>query len=130
MTEEEKYIITQFKENIIGHYHKIAIYGIGKNTELILNAFPGAPIAGLLDSAYDGQELFGKRMLAEDEIIKEQIDVIVIVARKSVQGIIYPRIEKYEGGGYVLLMSKEKMLENEKYVWSLIFRNIQWDMKM
>ena len=54
---------------------------------------------GLMDSAYEGKELFGKRMLTEDEIIRGKIDVIVIVARKSVQSIIYPRIKKFEGLG-------------------------------
>lgn len=96
IVREEKYIIDQFRENIIGHYSKIAIYGIGKNTQLLLETFPEAPIIGLLDSSYGGKELFGKRMLTEDEITEEKIDVIVIVARKSVQSIIYPRIAKYE----------------------------------
>lgn len=96
IVREEKYIIDQFRENIIGHYSKIAIYGIGKNTQLLLDTFPEAPIIGLLDSSYGGKELFGKRMLTEDEITEEKIDVIVIVARKSVQSIIYPRIAKYE----------------------------------
>ncbi|MCM1217601.1 MAG: hypothetical protein NC548_24180 [Lachnospiraceae bacterium] len=97
MTTEERYIIDQFRENIIGHYSKIGIYGIGRNTQLLLDVFREAPIIGLLDAAYDGKELFGKRMLTEDEINEETLDVIVIVARKSVQGIIYPRIAKWEG---------------------------------
>ena len=117
MTEEEKYIIDQFGKNILACYQRIAIYGIGKNTELLLRVYPEAPVIGLLDSAYDGAELFGRRMLCDKDITKENIDVIVIVARKSVQGIIYPRIAKYENEGIrIVNVEGENIGKQEIYV--------------
>lgn len=118
MLEETQYIIDQFQKNIISNYKRIAIYGIGKNTKLLIETFPEAPIVGLMDAACKESSLFGKKLLSDDEVVGK-VDVILVVARKAVQGIIYPRIKKYkESGIQILNIQGERIGETERYIES------------
>lgn len=63
MTIEEKYIVDQFRENFANIKERIAIYGIGKNTELILDTFPEVPIIGLMDASAREDFVFGRSCL-------------------------------------------------------------------
>lgn len=118
MIDEEQYIIEQFKKNIVNHYFSIAIYGIGKNTKLILDTFPEAPVVGLMDATCKESVLFGKKILSDDEVAGK-VDVILVVARKAVQEIIYPRIEKYKNlGVQIINIEGEEIGKKEEYVES------------
>lgn len=118
MIDDEQYIIEQFKKNIVNHYFSIAIYGIGKNTKLILDTFPEAPVVGLMDAACKESVLFGKRILSDDEVVGK-VDVILVVARKAVQEIIYPRIEKYKNlGVQIINIEGEEIGKREEYIES------------
>ena len=119
MTVEEKYIVEQFQINFANSEKKIAIYGIGKNTKLILDAFPGAPVVGLMDASTKETTLFGKKLLSNLEIVGN-VDIILIVARKAVQSIIYPRIKKYAKSGIKIMDIEGNEISDEEYIPCMI----------
>lgn len=93
---ESKYVIESFIENFTKYKEKsIALYGIGINTKNIIDNIDGFNILGLMDAENVGQYFFGKKVLSYDEVIKN-VDMIVIVARKSIVNLIYKRIEFIE----------------------------------
>lgn len=92
---EEEYVIQSYKNNFEKKIEgKIVIYGIGKNTKIILDNFDNAKIIGLMDECRAGEEIYGKRIITMDEVLKEGVKCIIIVARASNVNIIYRRIER------------------------------------
>lgn len=114
MTQEEKYIIRQFQSNFAGRNERIAIYGIGVNTKLILETFPDVSVVGLMDAACLEPVLYGKRLLSDEDIVGN-VDIILVVARKAVQGIIYPRISNYKKSGIRIVNIEGQELGAEEY---------------
>lgn len=98
----DKQIFSTEKEFVINTYSKhfgsmqgaIVIYGIGKNTEIILDHFPESDIVGLMDATRTGETLFGKPVLSMEEVISMRVKNIIIVARASNVKIIYRRFAK------------------------------------
>lgn len=119
MTEEEKFVIDQFQRNFLHSEKRIAIYGIGKNTRLILETFPQNRILGLMDAACIEPYVYGKKLL-KDPDISGNVDMIVVVARRAVHGIIYPRIKKFRASGIRIVDIEGKEIgENVPAAWDL-----------
>lgn len=97
MNNEDLFILEQFQTNfILGQSKKIIIYGTGVHTEELLSNLENKnQIIGLMDNAKTGQVLFGIRVLSYEEVESLENVVIVIIARKSVESIIYRRIERF-----------------------------------
>lgn len=95
ITCEKDYIINKWKSHFMGmQNHKLAIYGIGKNTKIILENFPSDNIVGLMDEIRTGETIYGKPILSIDEVLVSGVQAIVIVARASNVRIIYRRISE------------------------------------
>lgn len=70
----------------------LVLYGTGLNTGQILKKCPDWNIVGLMDHAKTGEEIYGKKVLSEEEVIALS-PIIVIIARDSVISIIFRRIK-------------------------------------
>ncbi|MDR1532377.1 MAG: hypothetical protein LBS62_09390 [Clostridiales bacterium] len=96
ITSEKDYIVSQWSRNFAGvSNRKLAIYGIGKNTKIILDNFDSENIAGLMDEARTGENIYGKPVISMDEALSLDVSAIVIVARSSNTRIIYRRIADF-----------------------------------
>ena len=96
MKTEWEVVVNQFKESF-GKYKekRILIYGTGKNTKSVLDhCLEEYNIIGLMDQTKDNEEIWGLHVFPIDELEKAKPDMIVIVARPSVNLIIYNRIKK------------------------------------
>ncbi len=90
---EKQYVIDSFKINFEKFkFKKLAIYGIGPNTKLILENFPDYNIIGLMDEVSVGDIKFGKPTISSEGAIELGVDLIIIVARINNVPIIYRRI--------------------------------------
>ncbi len=115
MTESE-FIIKTFKESFGDSVNqRIAIYGLGKNSETIIKSFPDYNIICLLDGYRTDGILYDTAIFSLDRAIKERIEVIIIVARANSAKIIVKRIEnKCRAAGIkVFDIFGHNMLENE-----------------
>ncbi len=93
ITSENDYIINQWETHFDNmRNRKLAIYGIGKNTKIILDNFLSDNIVGLMDEVRTGESIYGKPIISIDEALALGIDAIVIVARTGNVRIIYRRI--------------------------------------
>lgn len=73
---------------------EIVLYGLGRQTEEVLQAFPFFPIAGLLDGYREKGEIYGKEIIPLASLAGRNVK-IVILARKASQKIIYRRIQNF-----------------------------------
>ena len=93
---EQKYIIDKFNSSFATQKDKnFIIYGVGKNTEAILENAEGFSFVGLMDQQTEGEIVLGYRVFSKEEVKKldSSNHIIVIVARDSVVDIIYNRIK-------------------------------------
>lgn len=82
-------LLEEYKED------KIALYGLGVETEKLLGRMNGAyHIIGLLDSYREEGELYGQKIIPLAETIKEGCKLILVVARPGSCRAIAQRIEK------------------------------------
>ncbi|ACL22185.1 HAD superfamily hydrolase-like protein [Desulfitobacterium hafniense DCB-2] len=88
---ESRFLIA-FEDNF-SQYKKqrIALYGIGEKTKLLLEHISGYDIVGLMDKDAVGNIVYGYNVLSYDDAIKD-VELIIIVANISVSSIIYQRI--------------------------------------
>ena len=116
---EREYIIKTYQEHF-SHLSnkKVAIYGIGKNTEIILENFDCDHIVGLMDGTRTGDKIYGKKILSIEEVVALGVSVIIIVARATNIRLIYRRIsdvcEKHGIDVYAIngsLVEQEQALE-------------------
>lgn len=130
---EQIFVAKTFKEHFKGDDKSpLVLYGIGRNTEAILQCCSTLNIKGLMDQDTVGQFKFGKKVLSYEEVI-ELKPKIVIVARHSVVNIIYKRIAFLEEKGIKIYkidgtkLHKEGMqYDNEKLpYWSICKDNLQ-----
>lgn len=92
MILQEK-VITEFKQNFSKYKdEKIAIYGLGKNTENLLNHIRDYTIIALMDEVRIGQTVFGLPVISCEEAYNMGIRKIIIIAREANVPIIYHRI--------------------------------------
>ncbi|RKP47245.1 hypothetical protein D7Z26_23340 [Cohnella endophytica] len=93
MVDEKQYVIETFRTHFGSFKDKrIVIYGIGPNTQIIVESFTELNIIGLMDEARAGEFLLGKPILTPEEVVERRADLIVIVARSNNVRIIYRRI--------------------------------------
>lgn len=90
---ETDYIIDQWQEHFVNMYNcELVIYGIGKNTKVILDNFPSNNIIGLMDESRTGESIYDRPIISIEEVQSLGVKAIVIVARASNVSIIYRRI--------------------------------------
>ncbi|NBD26703.1 hypothetical protein [Paenibacillus glycinis] len=96
-TLDEREQVTEVFQTNFGKYQNrnIVIYGIGKNTEYILDCCSTYNIVGLMDDARTGETIYGKSVLSCDQAFMLNVDMIVIVARSNNVKIIYRRIADF-----------------------------------
>lgn len=93
LSKEQQFVVKTFKKYFGSDLKRnIVLYGVGRNTEAILENCSDLNIIGLMDQDSVGDVKFGKKILSYEEIIRIN-PTIVIVARDSVVNIIYKRIE-------------------------------------
>lgn len=90
--DEQEFVAGQFQKAFEAYKHKpFVLYGLGKNTEAVLDHTEGFRFAGLMDAQNTGKMFFGKKVLSEEEVLALR-PVIVIIAREPVVPVIYERI--------------------------------------
>ena len=90
---EELYVIHSFKNAFSDMKNRrIAIYGKGPKTKLIIDTFPDYEIVGIIDNELKEGEIFGKPIIQIEKVKEFKIDLIVVVARTENTRIIYKRI--------------------------------------
>lgn len=114
MTEAE-YIINTFKESFKDFKDKkIAIYGLGKNTEIIINHYPKFNIVCLLDGYRTDGMLYKVPIYSLEQAVSKGIECIIIIARANSAKIILKRIESVCRDASVSIydIHGQNMLEN------------------
>lgn len=89
-------IIHVFEKN---YYHiknkKIALYGKGPRTQIIVEGLPDYNIVGIMDRDIKEGVIYGKRVLSYDAVLEEKIDIIILVTREWSTPFVYNRIGKF-----------------------------------
>lgn len=95
MQSEKEYMLTQFKANFSDMSgKKLAIYGLGPNTEALLEVYGNTqPVVALMDGMRIGETVWGLPVVTCDEASAMGVEAIIILARASNLAIIYRRIE-------------------------------------
>ena len=91
------YYIELFRHNFVegrGKIGKTAFYGLGRQTEEILRAFPSFPVIGLLDGYREEGEIYGKEIISLSSLAGQDVKIIIL-ARKASEKIIYNRIRRF-----------------------------------
>lgn len=96
MKAEWRYVVDKFCENFEKYKSQnIILYGIGKHTSAIINHVGrDFNIIGLMDAEKAGEELWGYHIYSAVDLLKSDVDMVVVIARPAVHQIIYSRIEK------------------------------------
>lgn len=84
-----------YEKSLFADYQKekIALYGLGTETERVLSDFGGSyHIIGLLDSFQETGELFGKTIMSLNAAIEQGVKLIIVVARPGSCKAIEKRI--------------------------------------
>jgi len=92
MMDEAVFIENSFRE----HFDKVGdtvIYGLGKNTKVILDNCTDYSIIGLMDCVRTREREWGLPILSIDEVIALGVKRIIIIATAANVPIIYKRIE-------------------------------------
>lgn len=121
MFDEEKFIIQSFDDNF-SKYKAVpmAIYGLGKNTKVILDNFSDFNICGLMDGVRTGESVWSYRVLSIEEAVQAGVQVIVIVATAANIPIIYRRIALLcEQSGINVFDINGKLLERKTKTYRL-----------
>lgn len=114
MNEEQRFVIDVFGKGFRTYKNEnFVLYGVGKNTEAILDADLGYSILGLMDEKTVGQYRYGKKVLSEAEVIAVK-PIIAIIARDSVVSIIYERIRHLEKYGIRIFDFSGKLMCGRK----------------
>lgn len=112
--EERAYVLKSFQNSMEKYKGKrIALYGLGANTEHIVAHQKGSNIVALMDSAKEGESRWGVPVISKKQAV-DCVDVIVIVSRRQSVPIIYERIADLEGQGIVIIdiLGERVNLEN------------------
>lgn len=96
MISEKDFVLETFRENFSDYKNrKIVLYGIGFNTRIILEGCSDFNIVGLMDWTKAGETIYNKRVLSYDEVIEQEVDAIIVIARSNSAKIIYRRIRDF-----------------------------------
>ena len=133
MGDEQRYVAELFIESFDAYKDKrIILYGVGINTQAILENASGFEFMGLMDQATEGQTIYWYPVLTEKEAVLGYNNdrIIVIVARESVVDIIYKRIEHlhdecgigiYDVSGHDLSQRGSALVPNDIPYWNTSF---------
>lgn len=119
--QEKEYVISNFRKHFSGYRDQpVAIYGLGKNTREVLEAFPDYRIVGLMDEIRTGEMVYGKEVISCEEALARGVKTIIIIARAANVRIIYHRIAEFceKSGISVFNINGEKqsLQKNDKAV--------------
>ena len=96
MLSEKEYVLSSFSSCFSRFSDMpLAIYGIGRNTQYIVDHFPDHRIMGLMDEVRTGDIIFGKHVISFEEALDRGVKAIIIIARSSNTKIIYRRISRF-----------------------------------
>lgn len=96
LTDEENFIIESFKRNFSQYADEpLVLYGLGRNTRVILDNCPDSWFAGLMDGVRTGEIVWNLPVLSLKEVKRAGIKKIIILATATNVPIIYRRIEKF-----------------------------------
>lgn len=118
---EQEFVVQQFQKAFLNWREEpFVLYGLGKNTEAILQGAKGYQFAGLMDARNVGNKFWGLKVLSDQEVL-ELKPRVVIIARESIVPVIYQRIaymqEKHDIPIYnfrgELLGQKERKYSNQ-----------------
>lgn len=99
LTQEQRAAASLFARNFGGPRERpLVLYGLGRNTEAILQLHPEIAVAGVMGPDAGGPVWNGKRVLSHEDAAALSAD-IVIVARDSVAPLIYRRIAGLKAQG-------------------------------
>ena len=89
---EQEFVVQQFQKAFLNWREEpFVLYGLGKNTEAILQGAKGYQFAGLMDARNVGNKFWGLKVLSDQEVL-ELKPRVVIIARESIVPVIYQRI--------------------------------------
>ena len=96
MGKEDNYIYQSFSDNFIKRDKgNVVIYGTGVHTGELVGRLDEGDICGIMDLNQTGKELYGYKVLSEDEVKCIPNVCIVILARDAVINIVYRKIEAF-----------------------------------
>lgn len=96
MLQEQERTIELFRANLkCIRQEKLVIYGTGINAEAVVKHCRDYQIVGLMDAAKTDERMWGLQVLSEEEILKEKVKYVVVVARPAVHSVIYKRIREW-----------------------------------
>ena len=95
MYNEQEYIYSEFIKNFTDKDKPIVLYGIGKNTRLLLSKIREYNIVGLMDGEKKSGEIDGVPIIDYEELLTRKVNDIILIARPVVRGIIYHRISEF-----------------------------------
>lgn len=96
MFDEKTFIITSFESNFEAYKDEpIVIYGLGKNTKIILDNCRDYNIMGLMDGIRTGECVWGYPILSNEEVKSAGVRRIIILATAANVPIIYRRIRNF-----------------------------------
>lgn len=114
---EQEYVVQRFcKAFSKWRDEPLVLYGLGKNTQAILETVQGFSIVGLMDAQNTRKTFWGLRVLSEEDVLSLRAR-IVIIARESVVPVIYARIAHLQKSGIKIYDFKGELLgqDTEKY---------------
>jgi len=125
MFDERQFVIDAFCKNFKNlKKNKIAIYGIGKSTQYILEHFSEYNFVGLMDEVRTGEIIYGKKIISNEQTLELSVDTIIIIARKANIPIILKRIydfckkhsiKVYDVNGNDLMAESNNIKNFDKY---------------
>ena len=95
MYNEQEYIYLEFTKHFTDKSRPIALYGIGKNTRLLLPKIRDYNIIGLMDREKKSGEIEGVPIIDYDQLLIHKVKDIILIARPVVRAIIYYRIADF-----------------------------------
>lgn len=99
LTPEQRMVADIFAKNFGGECSRpLVLYGLGRNTEGILQSNPDIRLAGVMGPDADGPVWNGRQVLSYEDAAALDAD-IVIIARDAVVPLIYRRIASLEERG-------------------------------
>lgn len=96
MLKDNQYIVEAFEKNFSGCKNKkIVLYGKGPFTKLIIDIFEDYNIIGIMDRDIKSGFIYNKPILSYAEVIEQDADIIIVVARPNSIEDIFRRIHKF-----------------------------------
>lgn len=117
LTQEQHMVASVFAEHFgTKRGRSLILYGLGRNTEAIIELHPEIELAGVMGPDAGGPAWHGKPVLSDEEATALGAD-IVIVARDSVVPLIYRRIAPLEAQGAHIFRIDGTRLQNGARTW-------------